>query len=143
MRIINKVIKSENLMANLSSMFGTTFRRDWIGRIYTVINPLVQLKPEDLVYEYNTNGTSLDSTVNKFVMDRMVAADKFIINHELFDLLTHSIQQVDDDYNFLFVMTPIAWVDLRNSLKTFMWWLLGAVVAGLAALGGYIAYINA
>ena len=141
-RVINKMVKAENLLSNLSTMFGTTFKRDWIGRIYTVINPVVQLKPEELIYEYDANGMNIKSTVYKFVMDRMVAANNFIVNHELFDILTYDIEQLDDDYNFLFVLTPIAWPDLRSSLKRFVWEAAGLLAAGAAGLAAYFWMFN-
>ena len=46
-RIINTIVKEENLLENLSALFSTenyivNFKQDWIGRIYAVINPVVQ-----------------------------------------------------------------------------------------------------
>lgn len=116
-KVINQMIKAENLMQNMGELFKTRFRQDWIGRIYTVINPVVNGNINDIIIEYDTEGANIRSYINKYVMDRMIAVNNFIINHELFDILTYDIKQLDDDYNFLFVMTPIAWFDFKHSIK--------------------------
>ena len=38
-KLIKKVYKDEDLLNKFSQLFGTEFRMDWVGRIYTVINP--------------------------------------------------------------------------------------------------------
>ena len=50
-------------------------------------------------------------------MDRMIAVDRLVKNHELFDIVTYNIQQIDNDYNFLVTFTPISWYDLKRHLK--------------------------
>ena len=42
MKILNKVYKDENFIDNLSSLFKTPFRKDWVGRIYAIFNPHIQ-----------------------------------------------------------------------------------------------------
>lgn len=121
-KVINKILKEENLLENLSSLFSTdnykvNFKQDWIGRIYGVVNPAIQ-DPEGRIFEYNTDGTSINSFINKWIMDHMIAADRFIKNHQLFDILLYDIKQIDNNYNFLIILTPISWPDFRKSLKT-------------------------
>ena len=58
-KILKKVYKHENLLENLSQLYGTEFRMDWIGRIYTVINPNIvngQYDVNNQIFEYNENG---------------------------------------------------------------------------------------
>ena len=124
-RIIKEVIKEDDLLNNLSSLFSKgdyriNFKQDWIGRIYTVVNPVVQ-DPQSRIFEFGEEGVNIKSFVHKWVMDHMIAADTFIKNHELFDILIYNIEQLDDDYNFLFTLTPIAWYDFWKSLKRFFW----------------------
>lgn len=123
-RIISKVIKEENLLQNLSKLFSSenyqvNFKQDWIGRIYAVLNPVVQ-DPQARIFEYNTQGTNLNSFVEKWVMEHMIAADNFIKNHELFDILIYELKQLDENYNFLFILTPISWHDFWKSTKIFL-----------------------
>ena len=99
----------ENLLENLSNLFSkgnykVIFKRDWIGRIYAVINPIVS-DPQSRIFEYDTNGTNINSFVNKWVLEHMIAASNFVKNNGLFDILTYEIKQLDDDYNFLFILT--------------------------------------
>lgn len=120
-RIINAVIKEENLLNNLSQLFSTenyivNFKQDWIGRIYAVLNPVVQ-DPQARIFEYDTNGTNIKSFVNKWVIEHMIAADNFVKNHELFDILIYDLKQIDNNYNFLFTLTPISWYDFWKSTK--------------------------
>lgn len=120
-KIIKQIIKSENLLANLSKLFSTenytvNFKQDWIGRIYAVVNPIAQ-DPQSRIFEYDEKGVNIKSFVNKWIMERMIAANNFIVNNNLFEVLTYEITQLDDDYNFLFVLTPISWLDLSKSIK--------------------------
>jgi hypothetical protein len=123
LKIIKAVIKEENLLENLSNLFSkgnykVNFKRDWIGRIYAVINPVVS-DPQSRIFEYDTNGTNINSFVNKWVLEHMIAASNFVKNNGLFDILTYEIKQLDDDYNFLFILTPISWNDFKKGiLKT-------------------------
>lgn len=120
LKIIKAVIKEENLLENISNLFSkgnykVNFKRDWIGRIYAVINPVVS-DPGSRIFEYDTNGTNINSFVNKWVLEHMIAASNFVKNNGLFDILTYEIKQLDDDYNFLFILTPISWNDFKKGI---------------------------
>ena len=87
-KIIKAVVKNENLLENLSNVFSTNnlkvnFKMDWIGRIYAVLNP-VAADPSGRIFEYDTNGTNIKSFVHKWIMDRMIAVDRLVKNHELY-----------------------------------------------------------
>jgi hypothetical protein len=120
-RIVDAVIKEEDLLNNFSHLFSTenyevNFKTDWISRIYAVVNPIVQ-DPQSRIFEYDEKGTNLNSFVSKWVIEHMIAADTFVKNHELFDILVYDCKQIDDNYNFLITLTPITWFDLQKSLK--------------------------
>jgi hypothetical protein len=120
LKIIKAVIKEENLLENLSSLFSkgdykVNFKRDWIGRIYALINPVIA-DPGSRIFEYDNNGTNINSFVNKWVLEHMIAASNFVKNNGLFDILTYEIKQIDDDYNFLFILTPISWIDFKKGI---------------------------
>lgn len=132
-KIIKDVVKNENLLMNLSNVFSTNtlkvnFKMDWIGRIYAVLNP-VAADPSDRIFEYDTKGTNIKTFVHKWIMDRMIAVDTLVKNHELFDVVTYNVEQLDDDYNFLVTFTPITWDDLRKHLK-----ITGYVTMGIIAV---------
>ena len=100
-----KVYKEENLLENLSKLFGTKFDIDWIGRIYTVINPLVndgEYDQNTIIYEYGDAGMNTNAFVERIIMQKLQIADNFIKVNNLFDLLTYRIEEIDDNGNYLF-----------------------------------------
>ena len=136
-RVIKKILKEEDLLHNLSSLFSTdnytvNFKQDWIGRIYAVVNPVVQA-PEERIFEYDSQGVNIKSFINKWVLEHMIAADNFVKNHQLFDILVYNLEQLDENYNFLITLTPIAWFDFHKSLKRVLWTLFGLGIAGIIA----------
>lgn len=123
-RLIKKIDENEQLMYNLSMLYRSEFRRDWVGRWYTVLNPLVQdMSTEDgtdrRVFEFTENGLSDRAYIDKWCMDRMFAASNFIKNKELLDLMTYSLEKLDNNQNYLFVLKPILFNDLVKTFKRF------------------------
>ena len=121
-RILNKIYKKEHILENLSNLFGSEFKKDWINRIYTVINPnLINGKPSTTtqIYEYDQNGLNNKVYIEKWIMDRLNIAQKFIQVNNLFDLLTYKLEKLDEYDNYLFVIEPITLEDLKKSLKKF------------------------
>lgn len=134
-RILRKVYKEENLLENLSKLFGTKFDIDWIGRIYTVINPLVsggEYDQNTIIYEYGEVGMNTNAFVERIIMQKLQIADNFIKANNLFDLLTYRIEEIDDNGNYLFIMQPITSTDLKDYSKKFF------TIWGLILLGGLI-----
>ena len=41
-KILRKIYKDEGLLEKFSKLFGVEFKIDWVGRIYTVINPNIK-----------------------------------------------------------------------------------------------------
>jgi hypothetical protein len=48
--------------------------------------------------------------------------------------LIYDIQQLDEDYNFLFTLTPIAWIDFWKSMKIFLWISIPILIALIVCL---------
>lgn len=123
-KILNKIYREERVLINLGRLFGTEFKQDWIGRMYTVVNPRAQ-KPEDMhsvypVYEFMPDGTLSENTwVEKWVMDKMNVAEKFFKDHNLFELADYELKPVDNQDNWLFIIMAMPWRDLKKSLKRF------------------------
>ena len=135
-RILQNVYREEGILEGLSKMFGTELKQDWIGRVYTVINPHVvngKYDPSSTIYELG-NDNPTEQSVEKFVMERLNAARGFIRAKNLFDLLTYNIERLDEYDNYLFVMYPIPYIDLAKWSK----WMIGLisllVVAGVILL---------
>ena len=121
--ILNKIYKTENLMPNLSELFGCEFRKDWLGRLYTVINPNIsngKYDPNSQFFEYNEMGLDNTQYVEKWIMDRLNIASQFIQSNNLFELLTYEIKRIDNYDNYLFVIKPITLDDCLKYSKYFL-----------------------
>ena len=121
-KLIKDVYKEDNLLNKLSKLFGSEFRMDWVGRIYTVINPNIiddQLDLNTQIFEYNENGFSNNVYVEKYIMTKLNAIKDFVIANNLFDLLTYRIEKLDKYDNYLFIIEPITFEDCKKWTKIF------------------------
>lgn len=121
-KMLQKIYQNENLLTNLSYLFQSRFKQDWIGRVYTVLNPLIigdEVQINTQILEYGPDGLSNKSWIDKWVMDKLTIAQQFIRTNNLFELLTYDIKQLDE-YNYLFVMQPIVNLDLKKYTKRFI-----------------------
>lgn len=108
-RLLNKIYEQENLIQNLSKLFGHEFKKDWIGRIYTVINPYIvdgKFNSEH-IFEINDVGADHSVYIEQYIMQKLAVAEQFIYANNLFDLLTYKIIKLDDYDNYLFIMKPL------------------------------------
>lgn len=122
-RALKKICREESLLNNLSKLFGVEFRMDWVGRIYTVMNPNISHNQYDgstQIYEYNENGLDNTAYVERWIMERLNIASQFINSNDLFDILTYTIKKLDDYDNYLFVMKPITFDDCKTWTKRFL-----------------------
>lgn len=121
-KILKKVYKDENLLNNLSNLFNSQFKLDWVGRIYTVVNPNLsegEYSPNTQIYEYTENGLENNHYIKSYIMDHLNIAKQFIKANNLFDLLTYEIKKIDDYDNYLFIIQPITWYECKKYAKLF------------------------
>lgn len=121
-KLLKNVYKNENLIENLSKLFGVKFKIDWIGRIYGVINPNIVngvYDPNVQIFEYGVGELSNTMYIEKWIMERLTIAANFIQANNLFDLLTYRIKKIDDYDNYLFIMQPITLQDCVHYTKRF------------------------
>jgi hypothetical protein len=121
-KLLKKIYKSENLPENLSKMFKTTFKIDWIGRMYTIINPYLSDGSYDYskqIFEYNENGLDNASYVESYIMTQLNIAKQFIRANNLFDLLSYQIKPIDENGNYLFIIQPITTYEFTKWTKIF------------------------
>jgi hypothetical protein len=136
-KILNKVYYDENIIGNLSSLFKSQFKKDWIGRLYTVINPNLLGDDFDIntiIYEYDENGLNNKSFVERWIMTRLNIAQSFIHVNNLFDLLTYKIEKLDEYDNYLFIVEPITLQDCLKYTKYFSILLVILLVFGITCL---------
>ena len=121
-RILKKIYKDEQIIERFSQLFGTEFRMDWVGRIYTVINPNIineKFDSNTQIFEYGNNGFTNEPYIEKWIMTKLNIVKDFILANNLFDLLTYEIKRIDDYDNYLFVIKPITFDDCKKWTKIF------------------------
>jgi hypothetical protein len=122
-----------------SQLFGTEFRIDWVGRMYTVINPNIineQFDVNTQIFEYGENGLSNSPYVEKWIMTKFNLVKDFIMANNLFDLLTYELIKIDDYDNYLFVIKPITFDDCKKWTKIF-----ACVYGSLITLGTILSIV--
>lgn len=122
-KLIKNVYKEDNILNKLSQLFGTEFRMDWVGRIYTVINPNIVDEKLDIntqIFEYGEQGLSNKMYVERYIMLKLNLIKDFVIANNLFDLLTYNIEKLDNYDNYLFVIKPITFDDFSKWTKIFL-----------------------
>ena len=139
-RMLDKIYSEERVLTNLGRLFKAEFKQDWIGRVYTVINPLLEGQDpvngsSTQIYEFMPDGTLSENLwVEKWVMDKMNILANFIKNNNLFELADYELRKLDDKDNWLFILMPLPWRDLKKSLKRFAISLGILAVAAIAAI---------
>ena len=135
-KILNNVYKDERLLENLSKLFNAPFRKDKLGRIYVVLNPNIHNKEYDnstQIFEYNEIGLDNTMYVEKWIMDKLNIAQRFIQTNNLFDMLTYKIKKLDEYDNYLFIIQPITLEDSMRWTKRFLW-TYGSIITVLTLL---------
>ena len=137
MKIIKNVYKEDDMINKLSELFGTEFRMDWVGRIYTVINPNIVDNKLDIntqIFEYGETGLSNEIYVERYIMLKLNLIKDFVIANNLFDLLTYRIEKLDEYDNYLFVIEPITFEDCKKWTKIFGITYLSILILSIIAL---------
>ena len=126
-KLIDKIDNEEQIFDNFSKLFQSKFKTDWIGRRYTVLNPRIQGIDKDdtsgissQIFEFTEQGMRDSIFIEKWCMDRVRAASLYIVNKQLLDVLTYSIERLDDNENFLFVLKPYLFDDLKDAFRKFV-----------------------
>lgn len=130
-KIINKVYKDEKLIEKLQALFHINFKKDWVGRIYCVLNPNTNMgdfDPNNSIYEYNERGLDNTTYVENFMIEKLSIIRNFIRANNLFDLLTYEVKKLDVYDNYLFIIEPITLPDCLKYTKKFLY-LLVAIIA--------------
>lgn len=121
-RLLNKIYQEERLLEGLSKLFGSEVKQDWIGRIYVVINPHIKdgkWNPESVIQELGNDNIS-KIVVTNMIMGTLNTVRQFIKTNNLFDLLTYDIRKISDNDDYLLIMEPITYPDLKNYTKKFL-----------------------
>lgn len=114
-KILKAIYHNENLTKNLSQVFGVPCNEDWVGRLYMLVNPVLQNMESDgntIIYDHNDN-----RMVEAWVMKNLELSRNFVTENQLFDIMTYSITKYDDDDNYLVVFKNIFFDDVVRIVK--------------------------
>ena len=133
-KLLLKIYDGEKIEKNLSKIFGVECKRDWVGRLYMVVNPILQ-NIEDggntLIFDRDDN-----VLIEGWVMKNLELIRNFAVNNSMFDLLTYSIEKIDDDNNYLIVFKNIYFDDMVRIVK----WSAALVIIGLLTWLGFVIF---
>ena len=125
-RILKQIYKTEHIEQNLSQLFGVPCKQDWVGRLYMIINPILQN------IESNGNALTLDRNnkvlIEEWVMKNLELIRNFVVNNSMFDLLTYSLVVFKNVYfddmkrvcKWLAILIPIIIVGIIVALKVIL-----------------------
>lgn len=136
-KLLKRIYKDENLLQKFSQLFNTEFRLDWVGRIYTIINPNILKDKFDVntqIFEYGENGFTNEPYIEKYIMTKFNLVKDFIMANNLFDLLTYEIKRLDEYDNYLFIIKPITFDECKKWAKIFIGVYSAIAIAGVTLL---------
>ena len=130
-KLLNKIYDGEKIEKNLSKIFGVECKRDWVGRLYMVVNPILQnieTGGNTLIYDRDEK-----VVIEGWVMKNLELIRQFVVNNAMFDLLSYDIKRIDDDENYLIVFKNIYFDDMKRLVK----WSGFLIIAGLLTWLGF------
>lgn len=137
-RIINQIIEESQLVLRLSAIFGTQFYTDWVLRIYAVINPAIKdgKYDESSILEYDAIGNPglSQDHIEAWIMRRLNLLNELTQQNDLFDLFSYEIRRVSEKSDYLFIIEPLPFKDLRRTLPGAVFELLGLIIIVIALL---------
>ncbi len=118
-KILDDAYEQDKLIEKLSSLFGVQFRRDWVGRLYAVVNPAVKDGKFDngQIFEYTQGGYDTTEHAQQWIMGRMALMENYLQTNNLFDALTFDIKRLDDNGNYLFILSPTTLPRMMDNIK--------------------------
>ena len=139
-KVLDEVYEQDQIIAKLSTMFGTQFYKDRVGRLYAVINPAVKDGKYDYgqVFEYTQEGYDTSEHMTQWIMQRLIMIEGFIQANNLFDLLSFKVEKLDENGNYLFIIYPITLPDVLDNIKGACWELGGLVALGTGLIWGLV-----
>lgn len=142
-KILKKAYEDDEIIKKLSFVLGAQVYIDWVGRLYTVINPYLRFGKWDeaQVIEFTESGPNTTEHVRHWILSRLDAINRFIMSNNLFDVLIYDLKQLDDNGNYLLVMQPITLPPLLESLKKSAKTAIWALITGALALTGYFIFL--
>lgn len=101
----------------------TNFKKDWVGRIYAVVNPNInedgRLDFNNVIIELDDDNTNSQEYVTNWVYKQMNLISTLFKLENLYDYISCDIEKIDDFDNFLVVFRLTSRKIFVESLKRF------------------------
>lgn len=119
-KILMSIYEDENLVSRLGQSLDVNFKVDWIGRLYGIFNPNIKNGVFDVnnpIYSYNEKGLDTDVFVKDYILTKLSAITLFMEHNTLFELVGYEIKRLDNIDNFLFIIKPLPYDNLKKYTK--------------------------
>lgn len=121
---VSEILYSDDFIKLLYEYLGIDFKRDWIGRLYGVMNPMYNplTKKMDLtktIIELDGNNTNNNEHVKIFLLKQLSIAGDLFHMHGLYDYISMDIKHVGpiSQDNWLVVFDLVAREQFAYSAK--------------------------
>lgn len=119
-KILMNIYENENLVSRLGQSLDIKFKVDWIGRLYGIFNPNIRNGKFDInnpIYSFNEKGLDTDVFVKDYILTKLSAITLFMEHNTLFELVGYEIKRLDNIDNFLFIIKPLPYDNLKKYAK--------------------------
>jgi len=119
--IISDTLYSEQFKKVLKRYLNINFKKDWIGRLYGVMNPHIdidgKLNFNNTIIEIDDNNTNDSEYVKTWIYKQMDLIGSLFKINKLYDYISCDIERIDHYDNFLIIFDITSRKDVASSFK--------------------------
>jgi hypothetical protein len=138
--LISDTLYSKEFNLVLKRYLNTDFEKDWIGRLYGVINPVIDIDGKmnfsNVILEIDGENTNSTEYVKSWVFKQLQLIGDLFKIHNLYDYISIEFRHVGPETqdNFLIIFDITSRINMMSSLKKFLkHTILYLVIAAAAA----------
>ena len=99
---------------------------------------LMEASTGEIIYSYNEKGLNTDDFVEQYIMTQLNIIQHYIHTNNLFELLSYELKKLDDYNNYLFIIKPIPFDELKKWGKLFIFICIPILILTIIILNIYI-----
>lgn len=123
-KLIGDTLYSDEFKLVLKRYLNLNIKKDWLGRLYGVINPLIDIDGKfnvnNMVIELDDNNTNNDQYVKTWIHKQLKLISDLFKIHRLYEYINMDITKLDNIDNYLIVFDIVARKEMSNSFKKFI-----------------------
>lgn len=123
--LISDTFYSEEFKKVLKRYLYADFKRDWLGRLYAVVNPVIdvngKLNFSNVIFEIDGDNTNSNEFVKAWVFNEMKLIGDLFKIEKLYDYISIDFKHVGplDHDNYLVIFDITSRIDFVENLKKF------------------------